>query len=187
MTRSLWNRPSAWAVAIAAACCSCGVSIHDKAANGEIEVVAAMLEQDPGLLESTNTQGKARGKTPLHYAVTYGQAEVVALLLDRGAQVNVTDGTGMTPLHMAATLNRLDEAELLLAHGADIEARDVFGDTPLHAAVLFEQTPMIAWLTEHGADRYAENHDGRTPLECARHYTRSRSIAFLEHLDLVDD
>lgn len=165
----------------------CGISIHDAAANGEVALVAAMLDRDPALLESTNREGKAKGKTPLHYAVTYGREEVVALLLDRGAQVNAADATGLTPLHIAATLDRTGEAELLLSRGADIEARDAFGDTPLHLAAIFGQTRILPVLAEHGADLYARNDHDQTPVQAARYYRKERAVAVFEAMDLTDD
>lgn len=141
----------------------CGVSIHDAAANGDIGAVSRMLERGHSLLESRN----ALGKTPLFYAVTYGQPEVVAFLLERGAAVNAADKTGMTPLHAAATLSRTDEAQLLLRHGAALEARDVFGDTPFHLAAVFGQPDMLRWLAQAGADIRSLNDANLSPLESA--------------------
>ncbi len=42
------------------------------------------------------------GNTPLHDAARYGHADVAALLLDRGAEVNGKTIDGWTPLHYAA-------------------------------------------------------------------------------------
>lgn len=165
----------------------CAASIHDRAANGEADKVAAMLDHDPTLLESTNREGKAKGKTPLHYAVTYGRDEVAALLLERGARVNAADATGMTPLHIAATLDRTGEAELLLRFGADIGARDAFGDTPLHLAAIFGQTRVLRVFAEHGADLYARNDNGQTPVEAARQYRKENVVATFAAMDLTDD
>jgi ankyrin repeat protein len=158
----------------------CGARIHDLAANGEIEAVEALLAKDPSLIESANTQGKARGKTPLHYAVTYGQRDAAVLLLDKGANVNAADDTGYTALHMAASLGYIEGAELLLDRGAALEARDAFGDTPLHVAAIFNQAACVLFLIEAGADTDARNGEGLTPLDLAR---RQRNEAAIEALE----
>ena len=183
------NGPVVWArgLVLAMLLAGCGVSIHDMAANGDVERVAAMLEQAPGLLESTNREGKAKGKTPLHYAVTYGREEVVAFLIGKGANVNADDETGMTPLHIAATLDRVAEAEALVEYGADLEARDAFGDTPLHMAAIHDKRRILRWLVEAGADVHAENNAGLTPIQSARRHRRENAVTVLEQWDVVND
>lgn len=188
MTKSRLNKLGVTIIfALAAAVCGCGTSIHDAAANGDVALVARILERDPSLLQSTNRLGKARGKTPLHYAVTYGQEQSTALLIAKGADVNAADQTGMTPLHIAATLSQIDEAALLIAHGADLEARDTFGDTPLHHAALFNQPAMVYWLIAAGADRYAWNNEGVIPRESARRQRNAEALAAFDEADASDD
>lgn len=69
------------------------------------------------------------GQTALSVAAELNNVDIVALLLNRGANVN-TD----FPLVGAASGGNLASAQLLLEHGADIEARGC-GLTPLIAAV----------------------------------------------------
>lgn len=165
-----------WALpALAVLLAGCGVSVHDLTANGDLERVEAMLDAEPSLLEATNDMGK----TPLHYAVTYGQRDVAAALLERGAKVHAACVTGMTPLHTAAMLNRVAEAELLLAHQARIDARDAFGDTPLHLAAIHNQDEITGFLIEHGADPTLLNNAGLTPLDLARKHRRQDAIDLL--------
>lgn len=40
--------------------------------------------------------------TPLHHAVRLGKVAATELLLDKGADVNVPNGSQYTPLHTAA-------------------------------------------------------------------------------------
>lgn len=66
---------------------------------------------------------------PLHAAVAAGNAESVALLLERGTDVDARQQAGYTPLMGAAAAGRHDIVELLLKHGADPSVRNDDGKT----------------------------------------------------------
>eukprot|EP00283_Hemiselmis_rufescens_P009927 CAMPEP_0173426194 /NCGR_PEP_ID=MMETSP1357-20121228/5731_1 /TAXON_ID=77926 /ORGANISM="Hemiselmis rufescens, Strain PCC563" /LENGTH=143 /DNA_ID=CAMNT_0014389805 /DNA_START=193 /DNA_END=621 /DNA_ORIENTATION=+ len=57
---------------------------------------------------------------PLHYAAGWGHANVVALLLDAGADIDCEDGDGNTPLMWAVRFNRTDTVRQLLDMGAEV-------------------------------------------------------------------
>lgn len=67
------------------------------------------------------------GSSALHLACSNDQYEVVKLLINYKADVNIKNVDGMTPLHLARTV---DVARMLLNAGADINAYSDFG-TPL--------------------------------------------------------
>ncbi len=54
----------------------------------------------------------------LSEAVVKGNAGMVSVLLDRGADVNARNKSASTPLHDAALKNRVEVAKVLLQHGA---------------------------------------------------------------------
>ncbi len=64
----------------------------------------------------------------LHYAAFAGHADVVKLLLNRGADVNALSTNGSTPLMMAAREGREAIAAELLQAGANPEVRNEWGD-----------------------------------------------------------
>src|SRR4051794_10149846 len=66
---------------------------------------------------------------PIHSAVAGGHDDVVAVLIDAGADVNATQRHGWTPLHGAAQIGSLASVERLLAAGADPAARNDDGVT----------------------------------------------------------
>lgn len=70
----------------------------------------------------------------LHAAVAGRHAEIIRLLLDRGAPANARQQAGCTPLHAAAQHGDAALAELLLAHGADRTLTDDDGRTPADMA-----------------------------------------------------
>lgn len=71
------------------------------------------------------------GWSPLHYAATGPEPQIVVLLLDRGAPVDAPSPNRTTPLMMAARYGAEASVDLLLARGADKRLRN---DRDLDAA-----------------------------------------------------
>jgi ankyrin repeat protein len=72
------------------------------------------------------------GEIPLHWATIRGHQEVVALLLDSGADPNMAPENGNTALHHAARYGNTDVINLLLQANAGINKQNQEGDTFLH-------------------------------------------------------
>jgi ankyrin repeat protein len=72
--------------------------------------------------------------SPLGTAATFGDAAIAALLLEHGADPQLTADHGGTPLHSAAANGFREIVELLLAHGARADARTDKGQTPADVA-----------------------------------------------------
>ena len=72
---------------------------------------------------------------PLHWAISYGDADVVRMLLDAGADVNARDCFGWISLMHAAHDEKLDVLKMLLDAGADIDAKDNDGHNVLWHAL----------------------------------------------------
>ncbi|MCS5711210.1 ankyrin repeat domain-containing protein [Candidatus Berkiella aquae] len=102
-------------------------------------------------------------RTPLHWAVIFGNTEIVRLLLDNRADTEAKDITKKTPLHWAVIQKRPEIIQLLLKNGANIEAKDNLGKTPLHRAIYLHQN--FQFLLDNGADIEAKDNSGRTPLQ----------------------
>jgi ankyrin repeat protein len=69
------------------------------------------------------------GWSPLHYAASGPDPEVVALILSKGAPIDALSPNGSTPLMMAAQYGSIDGAILLLTRGADPTLRNAAGWT----------------------------------------------------------
>src|SRR5262245_22124966 len=65
--------------------------IHEAAEAGALTRVRACLDQQPSLVHDINRAGGH----PLHRAVIGGSADVVSLLLDRGADIHAIHGAGV--------------------------------------------------------------------------------------------
>jgi ankyrin repeat protein len=128
------------------------------------------------------------GRTPLHFASAshFVNADVVALLLKLGADVDARDSADMTPLLCALDSFPSDEVvRLLLEHGASVHVRNKDGRTPLHFASASDQIPpdVVASLLKLGADVDALDNDNMTPLLCVFESFGSGEVAqlLMEH------
>jgi ankyrin repeat protein len=103
----------------------------------------------------------------LHPAASAGQVTTATLLVDHGADIEVTDGAGRTPLSWAAEDGHEAVVKLLFDHSANIEATDVAGRTPLSLAADMGHEAVVKVLLDHSANIEATDEAGRTPLSLA--------------------
>jgi cytohesin len=98
-------------------------------------------------------------------AVEQNSPEIVRLLLDRKAEVNVVNKERKTALLLAAD-SSAGIPEILLAHGADLQARDLEGRTPLLVACNSDhaQEDTVHLLLAKGAEANARDKSGNTAL-----------------------
>ena len=87
------------------------------------------------------------GASALHLAVLKDNGEIVKLLLENGADIEIKakDEFKSTPLMWAAFWGLYEMAKLLLEEGADVNAPDVNGNTPLVWASV--QNPLWGRMT----------------------------------------
>ncbi|MCL0044553.1 ankyrin repeat domain-containing protein [Dehalococcoidia bacterium] len=78
------------------------------------------------------------GAQPIHVAVLKDNAEIMKMLLENGAQIDLKakDENEATPLHWAAFFAMKDMVSLLIESGAPINALDANGATPLDSCLL---------------------------------------------------
>jgi len=76
----------------------------------------------------------AQKVTALHAGATRGDAEIVRMLLEAGADANARQEGGFVPLHSAAANGNAPVVELLLKHGAHVDAKADDGKTPADTA-----------------------------------------------------
>ncbi|KAI8653627.1 hypothetical protein NCS56_01317100 [Fusarium sp. Ph1] len=84
--------------------------------------------------EQNVNETSSLGKSALGIACTNGSAQVVDVLLNKGADLTVTYSDGWTPLYAASSKGHVKVVQLLLEKGADVTAADKNGLTPLITA-----------------------------------------------------
>jgi cytochrome c len=88
--------------------------------------------------------------TPIHEAAKRGNAEIVGLLLEQGADPSVTASKEMTPLHSAADGGSVEATQYLLDHKADVNALTTLDEPPIHYARLKGHEAVAQLLIDHG-------------------------------------
>ncbi len=107
-----------------------------------------LLEREPSLASSDLRDGM----TVVHFSVGYQAADILDLLIARGADVNIADDRGITPLHIAAQKNNRDITLALLRAGARINAKDQSGRSAADHAIRHDQLRQARLLIENGAE-----------------------------------
>jgi len=118
--------------------------------------------------------------TPLTYAA-YTHIDQVKFLVERGADINVTDGYGHTPLMIAAGYGKYDTVRYLVEQGADIHLKNIKGYNALLISSKYGQFQIVKYLIEKGANLYEKNNKGDNAfLLCLRHDDINMVKFFLE-------
>ena len=121
----------------------------------------------------------AGGDLPLVDAARNADAGAVRALIQKGANVNATEGDGTTALHWAAHRDDLATVDLLIRSGARVNAANDLGATPLWAACLNGNPAIVRRLLQAGANPNAALLLGETPLMVA---ARSGNADVVEQL-----
>lgn len=120
------------------------------------------------------------GRTLLHYAAWFGEADLIAeLLANDDIQVNLPDERGQTPLHLASFHGRAAAVAQLLKHnGVDVNLVDRDGKAPLRLGV-FSPDVVAEFIRHEDVNVNQQEQDGRTPLHHAVELDMYKSVAEL--------
>nr|XP_039323587.1 ankyrin repeat domain-containing protein 66 isoform X2 [Saimiri boliviensis boliviensis] len=118
--------------------------LHQAVAAGDHSLVKRILKK--GLCDPNYKDVDWNDRTPLHWAASKGQMEMIRLLIEYGARPCLVTNVGWTPAHFAAESGHLNVLKALHALHAAIDAPDFFGDTPKRIAQIYGQKACVAFL-----------------------------------------
>lgn len=145
---------------------------------GDRSAVQAALEQ--GI--SPNA-GDINGGFALSHAAGQGNLEIMQLLLERGAEVNITADEGYTPLMEAILGQPITAVQLLLDYKADPNQLAA-GMTPLGSAVTDGNLDLVKLLIVYGADVHQPSQE-QSLLEMAQIQGNPEIIDLIESAQRV--
>lgn len=112
--------------------------IHQLLNRGKLDEARQLIEADPNRIDELEQISRW---TPLHAIIAAGRVpmekrlEMIAFLLDKGANIDASTACDWTPLHLAVTVsNNKPVVKFLLERGADPSRIDNEGETPLSLA-----------------------------------------------------
>ena len=117
------------------------------AENGSLACVDALLRLPRGNRVEINGKDE-EGTTPIMYAIRGGNAQVIRLLLERGADPTIRDLYGRNALFMAAIIGTSSVwlYDLLSEHGCQLSDTDLCGRSPIAYAAALGHLPAVRTL-----------------------------------------
>ncbi|MEE2030757.1 ankyrin repeat domain-containing protein [Rhodococcus chondri] len=85
-------------------------------------------------------------------AARAGDTETLAVYIDAGVPLNLTNGTGDTLVMLAAYHGHAPAVQVLIERGADVDRLNDRGQSPLAGAVFKGEEAVVRMLTAAGAD-----------------------------------
>lgn len=144
--------------------------LYQASKGGLMAVVLRLLVEDPTLVNQMvflEDQGRPTYDSCLAAACFYCHANVVQILLDRGANPNLPVFGGRTCLMIAVIGGHEEIFNLLIDSGADVNQLDNNDSGPLHAAILNKRYNLGGDLLFRGANYNQSTRDGYTPAYLA--------------------
>ncbi|VDI74393.1 Hypothetical predicted protein [Mytilus galloprovincialis] len=155
--------------------------------NNEIEVVKYLASLEGDLVQINETYTTREHKSVLHMACTKGLKQILNILLEHHAKVDIQDKNGLTPLHLSCFIGQYEIALLLLNARANVNALDILQRTPVYLACTGNYTNIVELLIEYKADINKSTLTGYTPLHatCEKDSTEIATI-LIENLSNVN-
>uniref|UniRef100_A0A8C2DFG0 Caskin-2 n=1 Tax=Cyprinus carpio TaxID=7962 RepID=A0A8C2DFG0_CYPCA len=121
----------------------------------------------------------------LHHAALTGTTELLSLLLEAQAVVDIKDSNGMRPLHYAAWQGKADSVLMLLRSGAAVNNASHDGQIPLHLAAQYGHYEVSEMLLQHQSNPCILNKAKKTPLDLACEFGRVKVAQLLLNSNMV--
>ncbi|KAM8798414.1 caskin-1 isoform 2-T2 [Eudromia elegans] len=119
------------------------------------------------------------GFSALHHAALNGNTELIALLLEAQAAVDIKDNKGMRPLHYAAWQGKKEPMKMVLKAGSSVNILSDEGQIPLHLAAQHGHYDVSEMLLQHQSNPCIMDNSGKTPLDLACEFGRVGVVQLL--------
>lgn len=136
-----------------------GAKLCSTTGNGVTPLIAAVMGQNTELvaflLNEHNlkaNQYSSKRKSPLYYAAKIGSLDIVKLLMEKKASVNIPDEEERTPLYWASWNGFCGIVEYLINSGANVNQCNRKGKSPLYCASKRGRLNIVKLLLNNGAD-----------------------------------
>jgi len=113
------------------------------------------------------------------WATSQGDEQMVELLVDQGAAVNIQNFVGETALFIAAARGFDKICTFLIENGGDSRFATLDGSTPMHIAAAGGHLEVIKTLINHGSYVNVIDEEGDTPLHYAVREGKKNIVEFL--------
>lgn len=133
--------------------------------SGYLSQIRTFIDENPSIDINTD-RNYDEPISSIHRAIALNYVNVIALLLEKGVNVNSLDSGGYTPLYKAAMHGNVEIVNLLIKHNANINQKSN-GWTALHIAAKRGFTETVRLLLKRGAYVNAEDSIGEIALHNA--------------------
>jgi len=144
------------------------LTVFEAAAAGDAASVRDIVGSDRAQANAVAPDGYS----PLGLAAFFKRREIVAYLLEAGADPRIASRQGgFTPLHSAVATDAgvvdIEIVRMLLDKAADPNAKSQSGSTPLHTVGFTGDRASLDLLLKHGAATAIKNNDGKIAVDIA--------------------
>ncbi|XP_013913643.1 PREDICTED: ankyrin repeat and SAM domain-containing protein 3, partial [Thamnophis sirtalis] len=151
------------------------LDLHTAASIGQYEVVKDSIERGEKDLDQKNRGGW----TPLMYASYIGYDTVVRMLLQAGANVNMSTPEGQTPLMLAASCGNECAAAFLLQVAKGL-GEPLCGYSALMEAAASGHEIIVQYLLSHGVKVDIRDSTGATARTLAMKYGHMKIVGLID-------
>ena len=137
---------------------------------------------------NVHARNRTRRRTCVHHVCkNTDNPDLIELLHESGADIDVRDVDAETPLLHAVSCNFTNTADKLIDLGADVNAaNDSSRDSVIHIAVAFDHCEILPKLFQRGVDYTATNKHGKTIAHKAAAWATRYTVEHLANLNMAD-
>ncbi|XP_032896402.1 caskin-1 isoform X6 [Amblyraja radiata] len=119
------------------------------------------------------------GFSALHHAALNGNTELISMLIESQALVDIKDNKAMRPLHYAAWQGKAEPMKMLLKAASSVNSQSEEGQIPLHLAAQHGHYEVSEMLLQHQSNPCIVDIAGKTPLDLACEFGRVGVVQLL--------